>query len=264
MTNSLFDVSGQVALVTGAASGLGWAIAEAMAEHGARVSLADVDAAALERGLGQLKAKGHSVEGIVLDVGDRPAVLAAVERCAARQGRLDAVFANAGISAGPSYQLAAEGEIDHTDMALWDRSLQINLHGTFDTMRAAATPMKRQRHGRIIVTASISGMSASPVSGYGYVAAKAALVNLVRHAAVELGPFNVCVNAIAPGFFVTNLAGGRLKHDAATAERLAAQVPLRRLAYPDDIKGLALFLASPGSGYITGTVIPIDGGVSAG
>jgi len=264
MANPLFDVSGQVVLVTGAASGLGWAIAEVMAAHEAAVTLVDIDGAGLEHAVRQLAAQGYRAESAVVDISDRDALQATIDRCAHARGRLDVVFANAGVTAGPSYLIAPEGEIDRTDLERWDRSLEINLHGTFDTMRAAAAPMKRQKSGRIVVTASISGMRASPVSGYGYVAAKAALINLVRHAAVELGPHNICVNAIAPGFFVTKLAGGRLKHDAEMARQLAARVPLRRLGLPEDIKGLALFLAAPASGYITGAVIPIDGGVTAG
>ena len=106
-------------------------------------------------------------------------------------------------------------------------------------------------------------MRASPVSGYAYVAAKAALINLVRQAAVELGPRNVRVNAIAPGYIATNLAGGRLKRDPELARELQERVPLGRIGQPEDLKGVALFLASPASSYVTGAVIPVDGGVTA-
>jgi NAD(P)-dependent dehydrogenase (short-subunit alcohol dehydrogenase family) len=107
-------------------------------------------------------------------------------------------------------------------------------------------------------------MRASPVSGYGYVAAKAALINVVRHAALELAPHNVLVNAIAPGFIATNFAGGRLKKDPALSAEISRQIPLGRLGQAEELKGIALFLASPASSYITGTLIPVDGGVTAG
>jgi NAD(P)-dependent dehydrogenase (short-subunit alcohol dehydrogenase family) len=123
--------------------------------------------------------------------------------------------------------------------------------------------MKRRRSGSIVATASIAGLRADPLVGYGYVAAKAAVGNIVRQAAVDLAPHNVRVNAIAPGPFLTNIAGGRLHRDPDVVKKFAAHVPLGRIAQPDEIKGLALLLASPAGSFITGTVIPIDGGTTA-
>jgi NAD(P)-dependent dehydrogenase (short-subunit alcohol dehydrogenase family) len=130
-------------------------------------------------------------------------------------------------------------------------------------MQAAAIHMQQQRSGRIIVTASISGLRSEPVSGYGYAATKAAVINLARHAATELAQYNVLVNAIAPGPFMTNIAGGRLHRDPELVKQFEDAVPLHRLAQPREIKGLALFLASDASSFVTGTVIPIDGGSTA-
>ena len=124
--------------------------------------------------------------------------------------------------------------------------------------------MKAQRSGRIIVTSSIGGIRAEPMVGYAYAATKAAVSNLVRQAALELAPYNVLINAIAPGPFLTNIGGGRLHREPETAQSFAEMVPLGRLARPDELKGLALLLASPASSFITGAVIPIDGGVTAG
>jgi NAD(P)-dependent dehydrogenase (short-subunit alcohol dehydrogenase family) len=262
-TNSLFDLTGKVAFVTGAASGLGWAMAEVMAEYGATVTLADVDEHGLEIAERQLKSRGYNVESTLLDISNSKQLHAAIDRCADEHGKLDIVFANAGISAGPSFVTSPSGQIDSVDPANWDRVLKINLSGTFDTMRTAAKHMKRQKSGRIIVTASISGMRSSPISGYAYVATKAALINLVRHAAVDLAPYNVLVNAIAPGCFMTNIGGGKLLSDLEVQRKCTARVPLGRLGSPEEIKGLALFLAAPASSYVTGTVIPIDGGVTA-
>ncbi len=260
---SLFDVTGHVAIVTGAASGLGLAMAEVMAENGARVTLADRDAAALERAVARLRAAGQAVEAAPVDVADFDGLHRMIDGAAARHGRLDVVFANAGISAGPGF-LTEEGRMGAVKPAQWNEVLQINLTSVFETMRAASEPMKRRKSGRIVVTASIAGLRADPIVGYAYAATKAAVINLVRQAARELAPFNIMVNAIAPGPFLTNIAGGRLHRDPAAVRQMERLVPLGRIALPDEIKGLALLLASPASSFITGAVIPIDGGTSAG
>ncbi len=259
----LFDVDGRSVLVTGAASGIGRAIADAMAQAGARVTLADIDGEGAEGAAAALRGRGLSAEAVRLDVADRQGLHEAVDAVAARQGGLDAVFANAGISAGPSHVLSPRGRLDAVDPAAWDHAMQVNLGGAFETVRAAARHMIPKGAGSIVVTASISGMTASPVSGYAYVAAKAALINLVRHACTELGPHGVRINAVAPGFIVTNLAGGALGRDEALAAQLSERVPLRRVGRAEELQGVALFLASDASSYVTGTVIPVDGGVTA-
>lgn len=253
----LFDVKGHVAMVTGAASGLGLAMAEVMAGSGATVVMVDIDRTGLaeaERGLAEA---GRRIETAVLDVADREAVERCIAETARRHGRLDAVFANAGISAGPDARALA------TAWTTWDQVLAINLTGVFATIRAAAAVMKPQRAGRIVVTASVAGLRGEPMVGYAYAATKAAVANLVRQAAIELGPFNVLVNAIAPGPFRTNIAGGRMHTDRDAERAFAEACPLGRVAEPDEIKGLALLLASPAASYITGAVIPIDGGTLA-
>ena len=260
----LFNINGHVAFVTGAASGLGLAYAEVMAQNGATVVLADIDAAGLDKAAARLAAAGCAVEGAVVDIADHAALRTAIDGAAARHGRLDAMFANAGVTSGPGFALSPAGEIDAMDLALFERAIDVNLRATFMTMRFAATHMKRARGGSIVVTASIAGLRSEGFTGYGYTAAKAAVIGMVRHAAVELAPHNVRVNAIAPGPFLTNIAGGRLHREPEIAKRFATSVPLRRMAQPDEIKGLALLLASPAGSFITGTVIPIDGGATAG
>jgi len=137
--------------------------------------------------------------------------------------------------------------------------MEINI---MTTLRAAVRHMKPRQSGRIVVTSSIAGLRSESLSGYAYVASKAAVNNLVRQAAVELAPHNVLVNAMAPGPFATELNGGRLRLPES-AERMKTHIPMGRMADPQEIKGLALLLASPASSYITGAVIPIDGGASA-
>ena len=139
----------------------------------------------------------------------------------------------------------------------------VNLTAVLETMRSAVAHMKPRRSGRIVVTASIAGIRAETICGYPYVATKAAVINIVRQAAVELAPHNVLVNAIAPGVFLTNIAGGKLKTDAAVREEFLGLIPMGRIAEANEIQGLALFLASPASSYLTGQVIAIDGGITA-
>jgi NAD(P)-dependent dehydrogenase (short-subunit alcohol dehydrogenase family) len=257
----VFDVGGRIAFVTGAASGLGLAYTEALAENGAGVTMADIDAEGLEREALRLRAAGCTVETAVVDVAHRERLRQAIDAAAKRGGRLDIVFANAGVSSGPGFRQAASGRIENVSPELWERILKINLTSVFVTMQAAAVHMKAQRSGRIVVTASIAGMRSEPNVGYPYTVTKAAVANLVRHAAVELAPYNVSVNAIAPGPFRTNL-NPRLK-DPAVAKLFVDLVPLGRMAEPAEIKGLALLLASPAASYLTGQVIAIDGGATA-
>lgn len=260
----LFDVAGNVSLVTGASSGLGLAMAEVMADNGARVIMVDVNADRLNTVIERMRAANLAVEAAVADVADSERLREVIDGTAEKHGRLDSVFANAGISAGPGFAMTPKGQIDAIEMPLWEKVVQVNLTGVLVTMAAAATHMKRQRNGRIIVTSSSAGLMAEPLVGYGYVATKAAITNLVRQAALELAPHNVLVNAICPAAFITNLAGGLMSRDPVARGKMEDRVALHRLAKIDEIKGLALLLASPASSFITGAAIPIDGGLTAG
>jgi len=259
---SLFDLHGHTVIVTGAASGIGLAIVEAVLDAGANVVMGDVDSAALAAELERLRPRARgTLHSQHIDVADPAQVDALIDGALQRHGAVDAVFANAGISAGRGF-VADTGRLENVDLDAWHRVLDINLNGVLATLRAAARPMKARRSGRIVVTSSIAGLRAEAMSGYAYVASKAAVNNLVRQAAVELAPFNVLVNAIAPGPFVTGINGGRLKLPEV-ADRMKTYIPLGRIADPAEIQGLALLLASPATSYMTGAVIPIDGGASA-
>lgn len=259
--NAMFDLRGQVAFVTGAAKGLGLAMAEVVAQSGARVVMSDIDQDALLASTHRLAAQGFEVSCEVVDVADTDLLARTIDGVAERMGRLDIVFANVGLSAG-SGPLTKAGSIEQVDLSHCNRLLQINLTSVFMTIRTASAHMMKQRSGRIIVTASIAGMRGERMCGYAYAATKSAVINLVRQSSIELSSYGVTVNAIAPGPFLTDIGNRRL-HDPEVAAGFVSDVPMGRLGQPDEIKGLALLLASPASSYITGAVIPIDGGATA-
>jgi NAD(P)-dependent dehydrogenase (short-subunit alcohol dehydrogenase family) len=264
----IFDVSGSAVVVTGGASGIGLGYAEALAANGGRVTILDVDGEGIEREVARLQGDGLDVRGAVVDVTDHDRLDAMVDEAAAQYGRLDVVFANAGIDPGPGFIGAwagssrprnEQGALENYSSANWNRAIDINLTGIFATMRAAARHMRPQRSGRIIVTTSVASMKNEAVVAAAYMAAKAGAAHLMRNVALELAAYDITVNAIAPGFFVTNIGGGHAKNPEQQAA-LAKEIPMHRVGWPEDIKGLALFLASPASAYITGQEIFIDGG----
>ena len=258
----LFDVGGVRAVVTGAASGLGFAMAEVLAECGAHVTLADVDAERLERQTAALADRGGTVRSFAVDVSDELRVQALIEDVVEAEGGLDVVFANAGIALTPGFAVDGGQRLETVEREVWDRVLDVNLHGVLFTMKHAAAVMKRQGAGRIIVTSSNAGLRPEPVVCYGYVASKAAILNVVRQAALELAPHGVLVNAICPGPFKgTRIGGGVTENpDAETEHMWASTVPLGRMAEPDELKGLVLLLASPASSFMTGAAYLVDGG----
>jgi NAD(P)-dependent dehydrogenase (short-subunit alcohol dehydrogenase family) len=251
--SDLFDVEGARVVVTGAASGLGLAMAEVMAEGGARVTLVDLDMDALEQVAARL---GGDVRTAQVDVSDAAAVERLFDEVVEEQGGVDVAFANAGISLEAGV-LDPAGGLEAFDRAKWDTVLGVNLNGVVFTLREAARHMKKQGSGRIIVTASTAGFGTDPMVGYSYSATKAAVIIIVRQAALELAKHGVHVNAIAPGPFRTNIGG-----DAAPIPPEAWNdiVAIGRMAEPEELKGVALLLASPASSFMTGAVVPVDGG----
>jgi NAD(P)-dependent dehydrogenase (short-subunit alcohol dehydrogenase family) len=255
----LFDVRGVRAIVTGAASGLGLAMAEVLADCDAHVTLADVDAERLESVTAGL---GGAARSFVTDVSDEDQVRALIDDVVAAEGGLDVVFANAGIASVPGYGVEDGQTLDTVEPADWDRVLGINLSGVLFTMKHAASVMRRQGSGRIVVTSSAAGLKPEPAVCYGYAASKAAVLNIVRHAALELARHGVLVNAICPGPFKgTRIGGGVTESPTPELERMWSKtVPLGRMAEPEELKGLVLLLASPASSFMTGGAYLIDGG----
>jgi NAD(P)-dependent dehydrogenase (short-subunit alcohol dehydrogenase family) len=268
----LFKVEGLGVIVTGGASGLGLGYAEALAENGARVTILDVDADRVDQEVRRLRNLGRKVRGEVVDVRDHPAIDRAFDAAAMAHGRLDVVFANAGVDPGPGFVGSwmgsqrprnPEGALENYTDERWNRVLDINLNGIFATLRAGARLMRPQRAGRMIVTTSVAAYQCEPAIGAAYMTAKAGAAHLMRQVALELAAFGITVNAIAPGFFATNIGGGHAKQPHVQ-EAMGKVIPMHRVGFAEDMQGLALFLASPASAYLTGQQISIDGGWTLG
>lgn len=266
--DDLFNVRGLAVLITGGASGIGFAYAQAMAANGARVMVADINPEALKGAVAALTALGAEVEGTVVDVTKRADLDRVVAATIAQFGRIDVVFANAGISGGPGFLSADRTRnpgraLELVPDELWTRVMETNLTSVFRTVQAVTPQMKKQGGGRIIVTSSISATKAEIYVGAAYVASKAGVAQFIRQAALELAKFNILINAIAPGPVITNIGGGRLKESEAR-KPFEAACPLHEVASPDDLKGAAIYLASPASRFVTGAQIVVDGGVTLG
>ncbi|WP_174291380.1 SDR family NAD(P)-dependent oxidoreductase [Sphingomonas bacterium] len=244
-------LEGKVALITGAASGIGWAVAERMASEGALVALADVDATALAARVTTL-GEDRAV-AVTADVGDAAACEAMIAAVIARFGKLDILVNNAGVGV-----LGRVGKLDPAD---WRRVLSIDLDGVFHGTRAALPHLIATR-GAIINTASTSGLGGDPGQA-AYNAAKAAVINLTRTIALEYGRDGVRANCVSPGLTLTppNVALQKMEY---LAHEYAERVPLGRGGRPEEIAAVMCFLASDEASYVTGANIVVDGGLSAG
>jgi gluconate 5-dehydrogenase len=242
-----FSLDGRVALVTGASRGLGFAMAEALAEHGATVILNARDEKALAQAALKLKA-----DHLAFDVADPKQCQDALARIVAKHRKLDILVNNAGIQ---HRRPLVEWQDDD-----FDRVIAINLSACFRLARDAAKLMLPNKYGRIINTGSVAAILGRPTI-HAYVAAKAGLHGLTRSMAAEIGRHGVTVNALAPGYFATELNTALLEDKAFTAW-VESRTPAGRWAKPSELGGAAVFLASDAASYVNGHVLAVDGGLS--
>ena len=253
MTSKLFDLTGRVALVTGGSRGLGKAMATIFAEAGASIVISSRHESELQAAAAEIRDKtGARVEYIVADMTRREDVRQLAAAAVDIMGKIDILVNNAGVNVPQA--------IDQIRDEDWDRLVELNLTSCMALTRALVPGMKERRWGRVIHISSIMGL-VSTAERNAYSATKAALLGMARASALDLGPFNITVNCIAPGPFATEMPMAILSKEQRAA--LAARTALGRWARPEELAGPALFLASEAGSFVSGTVLVVDGGALA-
>jgi NAD(P)-dependent dehydrogenase (short-subunit alcohol dehydrogenase family) len=256
LKRDLFDLTGKVAMVTGAGGGLGAAIAEGYADYGAAVALIDLDVEATRAVLGRIEAGGGRGIAIGCNVTKEEQVETSVAQTLTTFGQIDVLANVAGISGrAPAEDMTA---------ALWDRVIEVNLKGTFlFCVRVGREMIKRGQGGRIINMASVAGVVGLTTGNLNYSAAKGGVIAMTRVLAVEWAKHNILVNAVAPTHFETPLIADLLAKKPETRDYIVGNIPLRRLGQPEEIVGPFVFLASAASSMVTGHCLMVDGGHTA-
>jgi NAD(P)-dependent dehydrogenase (short-subunit alcohol dehydrogenase family) len=253
--NPTYDFKGQVALITGAASGMGFATATAFAEAGSAVVLADINKEILDTATLTLSSAGHQAIGIACDVSNEAQVAGMIDRAVASFGRLDMAFNNAGIQVPPS---DAADELAEN----FDRVNAINLRGVWTCMKHELRHMRTQGSGAIINCSSLGGLVGLP-SRAAYHASKHGVIGLTRSAALEYAPRGIRINAICPGTIDTPMVAEMLQKQADAMKEIMRDQPIGRLGRSDEIAAAVLWLCSPGSSFVVGHALAVDGGYTA-
>lgn len=249
----MFDLTGKVAFVTGASSGIGRASALALANQGAKVAIAARRLDKLQALAAEMKQRGHEALPVQMDVTKKDQIDQAIAETVKTFGRLDILFNNAGVAEFATF-------LDMTE-AQWDKTLDTNLKGYFWVAQAAAREMAKNKYGRIINIASIAsgGVGIGFTQIAQYCASKGGVVGLTEAMASELAPLGILVNAIGPGVIETEMTEGMLK-DPKQAEALLSRAPLKRAGKPEEIAAAVVYLASDEASYTTGATLYVDGG----
>lgn len=254
MKNNQLDFTGKVALVTGAAAGMGLATAQAFAEAGAAVALADFKEDAVKSEAQKLVAAGHKAIAIRCDVSDDDQVAVMVKRTVRELGRLDAAFNNAGVMA----RIAPTAESSREE---WDRVINVNLRGVWSSMKYELEQMERQGSGAIVNNASVGALTGNPGIG-AYIASKHGVVGLTRTAALEYIKHGIRVNAVNPGLIDTQIARDVVSGNEEAYHNIAQSVPIARAGKPEEIASVVLWLCSSGASYVVGHALTVDGGMT--
>lgn len=251
---SLFDFTDKVALVTGAATGMGLATARAFAEAGAAVVLADVREDLVTAEAQKLVSAGRKAIAVRCDVSDDAQVEAMLERTVAEFGRLDAAFNNAGVMA----RIVPTAESTREE---WDRVIGINLRGVWSCMKYELRQMERQGGGAIVNNASVGALTGNPGIG-SYIASKHGVIGLTRTAALEYIKHGIRVNAVNPGLIDTQVARDVVSGNEQAYTDIAKSVPIGRAGRPEEIASAVLWLSSSGASYVVGQAVTVDGGMT--
>jgi NAD(P)-dependent dehydrogenase (short-subunit alcohol dehydrogenase family) len=250
-----YDFADQVALVTGASSGMELATARAFADGGAAVVLADIDEDALRTAVEELTSAGHHALGITCDVADEAQVAAMVERTVAPFGRLDMAFNNAGI-------VGYTGDLADESADSFDAVTAVNLRGVWNCMKHELLQMREQGSGAIVNCSSLGGL----VGGAGrasYHAAKHGVIGLTKSAALDYAPLGIRVNAVCPGVIDTPMAADLIHNQPEAMKQFMRDQPIGRPGRADDVAAAAIWLCSPGASFVLGVALPVDGGFVA-